>query len=152
MEMIVPWTTTVSVGVLKSGHYKVQVQKSLRATKGFGSFPVAVSTSKSIDDHFYAYVTNVMVRENANREASVTISGSYSMDCIYLKDVMVVKHKADVINVLPIVDTHKDKACAHLFVPVPFHKTIHLKKALTEKATLFHVRSMNGQSLNYVTE
>ena len=151
-DMMVPWTTTVSVGVLSTGKYQVLIQNAARSTQSEGSFFVAEAISKSIDDYLYAYVNSATVLLDPNGMASITISGSFSMSCMVFREVKIVHKKADVINVLPIIDIDKTTNCAHYFVPVPFQKTIHLKEALTERSSLFHVRSMNGQAINFVTE
>jgi hypothetical protein len=150
MEMMIPWTTSVSVGVLKAGSYHVFVHQDATALKAVGSLPVAVATTKSIDEHLYAYVKGVTVKQTGSRADSITITGSFSTTCLYIKDVIIEQTKADVISVLPLLAVDANKVCANVFIAIPFKKTVKINRQLTQKSTLFHVRSLNGQALNDV--
>ncbi len=152
IKMIVPWMTTVSAGVLPAGNFPVVFQKSGTELMNFGNFPVATSISQSIDDHLYAYVNSAMIRNDSTGTPSVTLSGSFGISCMYIKEVRLERNKADVVTVLPIVDLDQTKPCAVMFAPIPFESTFKLDSPLKTPATLFHIRSMNGQSVNRVVE
>jgi hypothetical protein len=152
-KMSVPWSTAVSIGALPKGSYPIYVLAPTGEQILFESLQVAEARSKSIDDYPYAYVNGVLVKVDRLRGIPlVTISGSFGMTCMYIRKIKIVQNKRDVISILPIVDFDRSKPCGYPFAPIPFERTIRFTNPLEARATLFHVRSMNGQALNRVVE
>lgn len=153
LKVLVPWTTTVSVGVLRTGTYPIDVQAPNREPIPFGRLGIEPAQNRSIDDYPYAYVNGVLARVGNDRgDVVVTLSGSFGLTCMVLREIKIDREKRDVITILPVVALDRSKACGHPFAPIPFRKTFRVAGPLESRSTLLHVRSMNGQALNQVIE
>jgi hypothetical protein len=152
IQMSVPWATTIPLGVLPARSYNIFVDAPTGESQLFEHLEVALSASPEIDDYLYAFVNGVMINTDRTNTATMTLSGSFGVTCMYLKDVTILRNKANVVTVLPIVAFDHTKVCAHPFAPIPFQKTLRIAGPLETRATLFHIRSVNGQALNRVVE
>ncbi len=151
LKMFIPWTSTVHVGALKAGNYHVYVQKSETAVGIVGELPVKMSISASIDDYLYAHVDSAQVSLDERSVPTITLSGTFGMSCMYIREVKLIQDTPDVVSVLPIVDFDRSKPCA-VIAPFPYQTTVMMDHAVDAGGTLFHIRSLNGQSVNYVSD
>ncbi len=153
IDMLVPWTTTVTVGTLAPGNYEVLVISPAETPVSYEKFTVQAAKSVSIDDYLYAYVNAVMVKvDPRTRIPSVTLSGTFGMTCLFIQEIKIIRDESDTVVILPIVGIGKPETCGYPIAPIPYRKTIVLNKPLLERMTLFHVRSLNGQAISQVVE
>ncbi len=145
----VPWTTVVHLGSLEMGTYRISVEAPNGRAIPYANLEVFPNRSKQADDLPYAYVNGAIVNRTGLSPV-LTISGSFNLTCMEMADVLV-RETAGTIVILPVVRLRKDEVCGHPFVPIPFTKSIVLHPK-TNKATLIHIRSVNGQALNQVIE
>lgn len=142
-EMIVPFLTSVEVGVLDRGQYDVKVNINTPYNKESQLF-ISESMSPSVDEHTYAYVDHV-VRVPGTRK--VRLNGYNPSDCFVLDRVDYAHNGKDVYSVLPKMKQVTD------FCPLkmtPFSFVTEVPNTLTEKEVLLHVRVMNGKSVNSI--
>tara|TARA_R110002049_G_scaffold23516_4_gene83111 strand:+ start:883 stop:1620 length:738 start_codon:yes stop_codon:yes gene_type:complete len=140
-EMIVPFLTSVEVGVLDRGQYDVKVNINTPYNKE-GELFISESMSPSVDEHTYAYVDHV-VRIPGTRK--VRLNGYNPSDCFKLDRVDYSDNGKDVYSVLPKMKQ------VNAFCPLkmtPFSIVTEVPKTLTQKEVLLHVRVMNGKSVN----
>lgn len=145
----VPWTTTVHLGSLAEGRYRVFVESSGGRAIEYAQLEVFHAITSRADDYLYAYVNGAIVNQ-AKRPPVLTISGSFNLTCMEIAKIRV-RENSGTIVVQPIVRLRKDEVCAHPFAPIPFTASVTLQPR-TREATLIHIRSMNGQALNQVIE
>lgn len=121
-----PWTTTVSIGILHEGEYPVSVQAPNGEYFRFSSLQVKRSSGVSAEDSTSTYINGALVDEDAPSSSAVlNVSGTYSVTCMFLESVEVIYEKDDEISVLPI-------------------------KAMKKQDRLISIRSANGQSVSRI--
>lgn len=151
LQMMVPYQRTVEVGVVPAGNYTVEVRNDQDVPQPLGTLGVAKANSKAPDDYLYAPVTEATV-DALGGTAVVTLTGTFSSDCMSVREVKVIQRKANVIELLPIVDVREDGVCREN--PTPFQaraKLDGLQFPLQGKM-LIHVRSLNGQAVNKLVD
>ncbi len=142
--MKVPFSETVTLGVVKSGVYTVADKTS---NKALGEITVVRSTKPESDDFLYAPVTDAYVTD-ANKTPKLVLNIAMTDRCTKLKEVRI-QYQKDVILVLPIIEHEMNVRC-----PVERGQFQHVE-TLHEglKGTyLLHVRAMNGKAINKVVE
>jgi len=82
------------------------------------------------------------------------LKGRLPGSCTRLKEVKVITRKANIVEVLPIIDSGsaRDSAAGCFENFVGFEKEIPVNLPAWKGRALFHVRSLNGQALNKVLE
>lgn len=148
-DAIIPWSTTVRLGVLKAGIYSITADLPNGQKKHFANLPVAVSGTTSADDYQYAYVSGAMLDRTGNQPV-LSISGSFDLTCMELGKILI-KESPSVITVQPTVRRRPGQVCSHTFAPIPYTKHIPLNPR-SKNSKLIHVRSVNGQALNQILE
>jgi hypothetical protein len=144
-EVIVPFTESVTLGVMDKGNYQITVNGKSPWTKK-AKIMINESTSNSVDEHQYAYVEYVE-KEEASRV--VTLKGYNPSDCFVLDKVDFISNKKDTFSVLPKLKQIRE------FCPmkmVPFEYEVTVPTGLSAEKVLLHVRTMDGTSVNRIFE
>lgn len=144
LQMIVPFTQVVDVGLVKAGEYDLY-----DGTSGIwlGKLPVNRATHPEADDFLYAPVTDAFLTVDASATKTLTLVGAFSDRCTVLSDVKV-SYFPEVIVVQPVAKRLGERCEPGT---IRFTKTIELDASL--KGTyLLHVRAMNGQAINKIVE
>lgn len=144
LQMIVPFSSTVDVGLLKQGTYSVVDSGS---NKALGEMKVRVAPSSSADDFLYAPVSQAYLKNEAGA-TTVTVEGEFSNSCLSLKDV-VVNVQPKVIVVQPVSELSDSTDCKN--GSFPFEKTVRVEGA-NKGRYLLHVRSLNGKAINNLVD
>lgn len=143
-EMVVPFLETVNMGALDRGNYKVIVNKGTQWERN-QSFEIVDSSSNSIDEYSYAYVT--YIEKEGVPNGYVKLKGYNPSDCFKLDKIEYVHNGKDTYSVLPKMRQISD------FCPrkmVPFEYEWKVPEDLETPQVLLHVRSLNGKSVNSV--
>jgi hypothetical protein len=140
-EMIVPFTETVSLGLLNKGKYKITVNgETPYVTKS--EISVAESTSNSVDDFDYAYVEYI---EKKLGSRIVKLKGYNPSDCFELDKIDYASNGKDTYSVLPKMKQIRS------FCPmkmIPFEYDFEVPNDIQREKVLLHVRTMDGKSVN----
>jgi len=142
-EMIVPFLSSVQVGVLDRGQYEVKVNVNTPYDRK-GELFISESMSPSVDEHTYAYVDHV-VRIAGTRK--VRLNGYNPSDCFVLDRIDYGNNGKDVYSVLPKMKQVSDHCPLKM---TPFSFVTEVPNTLSEKEVLLHVRVMNGKSVNTI--
>lgn len=143
----VPWITTVNLGALNRGTYSIYVENPRGGFTPFVDLVVSASLTGRMDDFRYAYVKSTFVSEST-RFPTLTINGAFNLTCMEIAEVRT-SESSDAIVVQPIVRLRTDVPCGHPYAPIPFSYRVKLRPR-TDRLTLVHVRSVNGQAINQV--
>ncbi len=145
---LVPFTVTVPIGVQKAGTYNIDFW-DINEGKISRSYQVEPATTKEIDAHPYAAVSNAMLPDVIFKGDKVflTFSGVYQNSCVEM-DRVEVKQEGDVFVVLPILKVKPVAFC--LQVLMPFKQRVLIADKLRVGEYMIHMRSMSGQSINRV--
>ncbi len=144
MMIPVKYTNVIDLGILAfSPAFTVK-----DATDGvvLGKMPIKVATRVEADDYLYAPVADASVNVH---NYTVTVSGSFSNNCIVFKDLRVTRESHNVVIALPVTEVSHRLPCKDEVVP--FSKTVNLP-FLNESRYLLHVRALNGQAVNKIFE
>lgn len=147
LQMLVPYTTVVDVGILPPGSYDVKLIGEQKRQKVMENLSISAAGDSAIgpDEALYALAEEVSLSNDI-----LTIKGKIPGACTTLKEVKVLARKKNIIEVLPLLDTANMTApCSEKFVE--FEKEIAFKSPWQGR-TLIHVRSLNGRALNKVVE
>jgi hypothetical protein len=147
LDVMVPFTQTVDLGLLSAGHYQV-IETSPKGTIFRSNLPIAIAKSPLPDEVLYAPVQNASV-EKLGSQANLLISGTFPSDCLELQQVRVLNRVSKIIEVLPIAVQKPGTQCRP--GATPFEARVTLPR-VAPGDTLIHIRSMNGRSLNLVEE
>lgn len=143
-EMVVPFTKTISLGVMDKGDYEITVNGESQWEKK-EAIKIAESTSNSIDDFSYAYVTYVE-KENVG-QGHVVLKGYNPSDCFELEKIDYVHNGRDTYSILPKMKQVRE------FCPmkmVPFEYEFKVPNDIDNNKVLLHVRTMEGNSVNTI--
>ena len=147
LQMFVPFSEIIDVGIVPSGDYKVLDSKS-GAT--LANLKVDRGNNPGPDDFLYAPVTDAyIVNGGENQKHILALAGSFGDRCSDFQDITV-HVKDDVIVVQPIVTRAADVSCAP--EKVRFLKTIELDSNIAHGMYMLHVRSLNGQAINKLVD
>jgi len=142
MDMIVPFTQVVKIGMVGRGDYKIVDGAS---GESLGKLEVAQGSSSTVDDYLYLPVTNAYVEELTNPHGhSLALVGNYADRCTKFKEAQV-HYYPDVIVVQPIAERVESNRCSEDFNR--FSVKVPLKYGL-RGVQMIHIRSMGGQSFN----
>lgn len=143
-EMIVPFTETVSLGLLDKGNYKIVVNGKT-PYEATSKLKIAEATSDAIDEFTYAYVD--YVEKAAPASKTVKLKGYNPSDCFALEKIDYVSNGEDTYSILPKMKQIRD------FCPMkmmPFEYEFKVPNELQRSKVLLHVRTMYGKSVNTV--
>lgn len=144
LRMIVPFAQTMDIGMVKPGDYSLVDGYT---GKSLGKLPVLVASNPGPDDFLYAPITDAWVTINeTTRETTLNLTGTFTNRCTKLKEVKV-NYNGNVIIVLPIAE-HVSR-CED--AKSRFQYKMRLQDGL-QGTYLLHVRSMNGQAINKLTD
>jgi len=137
----------VDLGILPSGSYQLT---GLKDSRVYNNIRIAKAEGRSIDNFTYAPVDALFLKndQQGNRRLLVLV-GSYRNSCMKLRSEIPVYRANDttrVIEVLPIVEMEKDQICLEQIVP--FMVPVEIPDKIPSGEYVFHVRTMNGNSLN----
>lgn len=150
LQVLVPFTQTVDLGVLPVGQYQVVAEQGNGVFHQKSTLPISYSTNSGPDDYLYALVDDAQIEPaHAARSKVLTISGILASTCMDVSDVRVVYRDGSVIEVLPKVTLRDEAECAP--AKIAFKRKVKLSPNWKGE-TLVHVRSLNGQALNKITE
>lgn len=145
LQMTVPWTKEIDLGLLKSGTYKI-VNVSGKDRKLLGELPVTAATNNDADDYLYAPVSQAMYETHEGFHF-VRVTGDFPQTCLKMKEI-VVRVQNNTLVVQPIAEK-TNEVCET--------KTVHYSQLAEVKDVkpgryLLHVRSLNGKSINNIVE
>lgn len=149
LQMILPFTESIKLGVLKPGNYDIIVEGSPNASV----LPLIVEPRKSenADDYLYASATSAnLVQDEATGAFNLNLSGSHPhmfVGCMIMKEVKTYLTSGNVLVVLPIAEAVDDERCLKPKWQEKFNVSVPVEKPL-DGDILVHVRVLNGQSLN----
>lgn len=148
MQVLVPFTDVVNLGVLPHGNYLVKTQ----GERVYDTLAVKESTNSGPDDALYAPIESITVDSEVapNRPVAI-IAGRFTNTCMRLTEVKVI-NSGKTFEILPmmVIDDQPDCRAAE----VPFKATAELAPAgqapMHMGRFLAHARSLNGASFNAV--
>jgi hypothetical protein len=153
-DMLVPYTKVIDLGMLPVGEYKMFVKMPEPAMDGatyklMSTMNIAKATSEKQYNFDYAPVSLVDVEKDKNGKFWMTLKGVLTNTCIRMvkgPDYMV--RKNNVVEVLPIMELESNN-CKPTAIGFEFRTEI---EKMPRGATLFHIRTFGGQSLNKVVD
>jgi len=140
LQVLVPFTKIVDIGILKTGKWEV-VQGANRGPSAI--LNVRQATTDNADDYLYAPISQAFYSQSkAGRQ--VILTGEFSNNCMTLTSVKT-DIQPDVIVLQPISEmaTRANCAAGHF----PFSRTVNISTAKPGRY-LLHVRSLNGNAVN----
>lgn len=147
LQMFVPYSEVIDVGIIPSGNYKVVDANS--GTK-LAELPVNQGTSAGPDDFTYAPVSDAYVfNDQETGKHVLALSGSFGDRCSDFQDIKV-NVANDVIIVQPVLERKAEISCAP--EKVRFLKTVELGDSVKNGVYMLHVRSLNGQAINKLVD
>jgi hypothetical protein len=146
-NIAIPFDHVVNLPVLESeGDYEI-VDGTSGATLGTLNIGEAPSSGSGTDSHVYAPVEQVLLKRDQSLKLSLVLMGSFPNSCMAMKTVKV-EFQNDVVVVMPIVEMKKPATGPCTAGSYPFYEERPLNRLLGKYPHLFHVRSMNGTSVN----
>ena len=146
LEVQVPWTQTVDLGVLSAGTYQIKVGATGESEK----LAIKPASTVSPDDHVYAPVDSVDVLVNpAGHSIIATLRGRFATRCAEFDEFRVID-SGKTIQVLPIVKAGSARNCSEQR-ETSYEQQLELPWRDAGRY-LVHVRTLNGQSVNHVFE
>lgn len=146
LMMIVPFSQTVQVGILKANTYAV---KDAASDRVLGELPVKTATTSSPDDFLYASVTDAYVGIVDGNKKALILQGELPGDCWSLKERRVILDGKNVITLLPIIEKTRSNNCNDY--RIPFVSTVDIPSVPAGRYML-HVRSLNGSAVNKLVD
>jgi hypothetical protein len=146
LQVLVPYTQTVDLGVLQMGNYTIVEMDERGAGLTRGTLPVAQARSSAPDDFLYAPIKAARI-ERQGASQSLILSGQLS-SCMRIKEIKVLARVANLIEVLPIAEEDGTNCSG---APHTYEQVVALPD-LEPGTTLVHIRSLNGQSINLIEE
>ena len=142
--VFVDFSTVINIGRLAAGEYAV-------SSPGLDPRTLAVEAAPSNgqDNFIYANLDSVYVESGDGPIFRAELSGTMTNSCLKWGETKVID-QGDVLIILPIM-IYEDNGQCHV-ISEPFTKLVPLPDRLPDGRNLVHVRSMNGQSVNYVFE
>jgi hypothetical protein len=152
LQMLIPFTAPVKLGLLKRGDYKVQISSSPNIQAR--TLSVAASKTESADDYLYAPVESAEIvalpTESDAANYRLTVKGKFPhmfVGCMIMKEVKVQLQSNNLVVVQPIAETVDDERCASQAKDMNYSADVKLQGSIPADV-LIHVRSLNGQSYN----
>ena len=149
LDVLVPYSQVVNLGVMDKGQYKILSLAKDGTTREMGGLPIAVAKTPAPDDYLYAPVREASLEKLGSDGSKVLVMrGYYSNTCMAFQEAKIFYRAPNTIEVLPILHMN-GQSCRD--ESRPFEIKVTLKPTQTGE-TLVHIRSLNGQSLNLTTE
>jgi hypothetical protein len=145
VQLPVPFTQTIDLGLLPVGRYHVVESDSAGKTAHEVTLTISASISAAPDDFMYAPVAHERLTRTAGGN-TVILDGAFSADCMDLREVRVLHRVAHVLELLPVAMI-RPMTCAP--VSKPFETRVALPQ-MEAGETLIRVRTLSGVSLNEV--
>jgi len=148
-QLMVPFTQSVSVGLLKEGDYTVTVKQRPDARTSI--LQVNEATTSQPDDYLYAPVDSASMVSLLGDTKAVKLEGEFPLmfdGCMVMKEVKVNVTQGDVIVVQPIAEIVRGEPCTSDQHSYKFSVTAEIPGVLLEDEYLIHVRVTSGESLN----
>lgn len=142
-EMVVPFTETVTLGLLDKGNYEITVNGK-SAWELSGNMKIAESTSNAVDEFNYAYVNYI---DKEVGDGVVAFKGYNPSDCFVLDEITHVSNEKDTYSVLPKMKQVSEFCPMKL---VPFTYDWEVPTDIRDDKVLLHVRTMEGRSVNTI--
>lgn len=139
MDILVPFTKKIPLGILPKGNYAVTVAGV--PAEMIASLPVAKAEHAEADDFPYAPVTDVRVSESGH---TIEIEGIFPNDCLNLREVRFDREAGNILVVRPIAEFIDNGACQAR--EKLFSQALRLRPDVLG-THLIYVRTMNGDSL-----
>lgn len=139
--VIVPFYSTVSLGILDAGEYE------LKSDSGLKNAVLKIEEAKvsAVDQFIYAQVAHIETDSLLNK---VTVVAYNPSDCLVYKSVKLIpSDDGKVLSVLPIMEKVKD------FCPLKMTQMnidFEVPSDISKDNLLLHVRSMDGKSVNTI--
>lgn len=156
MPVTASYSQVVDLGVIPSGSYPIVNLDAKNTEQAGGTITIAKAKKSAPDENTYAAIDQAFYEEKTPGKPTLRLTGSLPSDCMKLKEVEVVAHTPQVIEVLPKVEEVGDTSkCKNQKVSLKdsSHNDIIVELNTPWKGeTLIHVRSFNGQSINKVVE
>jgi hypothetical protein len=147
LQMFVPYSQIIDVGIIPTGDYRV-----LDAASGntLAQLPVTQGTTAGPDDFTYAPVSDAyVVNDPDTGKHMLALTGSFGDRCSDFENIKV-NVKNDVIIVQPVLARIADVSCAP--EKVRFLKTVELSSDVKDGMYMLHVRALNGQAINKLVD
>jgi hypothetical protein len=146
LMMIVPFSQTIQVGILKASTYKV---KDAENGAELGSLPIQTAKNSGPDDYVYANVNQAYVGVVDGNKKSIVLQGELPGDCWSIKEKRVLVDGKNVITVLPIIEKVRETNCNDY--RLPFITTAEIPNVPAGRY-LLHVRSLSGAAVNQLVD
>jgi len=148
-QMLVPFTETVNIGLVKEGTYDVRIEN--RAAFVGSVLEIKAATSSNPDDYLYAPVDSVKLDVSVGSEGTVQVEGRYPymfIGCMVIRDLKVQKARGNVIVVQPIAELTDGAVCEPQAMTKKFVVTKPLGFSIEKTEYLLHSRATSGHSIN----
>lgn len=142
LMMLVPYSQTIDLGILKAGRYEV-IQKDESSASKLGDVAIRVAANSSADDYLYAPISQAFFQQ-ANGKSKLMLTGEFSNTCWKYVETRVDVQK-NVIVVQPVSEMEEGVACIDKVVP--FQKEI-VMNGVPKGRYLLHIRSTNAKAVN----
>lgn len=152
-QMLVPFTETINIGLVKEGTYDVQLED--RSSFVGSILEIKAATSSNPDDYLYAPVDSVRLNGTVGSETSVQVEGRYPhmfIGCMIIRDLKVQKARGNVIVVQPIAELTDGAECEPQTLTKKFVVTKPLGFAVERTEYLLHSRATSGHSINKLVD
>ncbi|MFK8136946.1 MAG: hypothetical protein AB8E15_01180 [Bdellovibrionales bacterium] len=142
LMMVVNYSQTIDVGVLKAKSYKV-VQKP--SNIDMGQLDVRVATNSQPDDFLYAPISQAFAESKSKSNVKIKLAGEFTNSCQSFAGLPQVDVQSNVIVVQPVTEMDSSELCADGVFP--FEKEVAVDNVKAGRY-LIHVRSQNANSVN----
>lgn len=142
LMMLVPYSQTIDLGILKAGRYEV-VQKEANTSSKLGDLAIRVAANSSADDYLYAPISQAFFQQQHGK-SKLILTGEFSNTCWRYLETRVDVQK-NVIVVQPVSEMEEGVAC--LDKVVPFKKEVQVQN-IPKGRYLLHIRSTNAKAVN----
>lgn len=140
VEALIPYHFEVKPGVLSEGTWDIKLNDD-----NVENLEVAEATSAGPDEELYAPIDAVSVTTNDGRLQAV-LQGRFTNSCMAWQELRT-EDNGKSINILPIMEVRGEDCTAGEY---PFTKVVDLPDSINAGRHLLHVRSLNGNAINYL--
>ncbi len=146
LMVIDPYTLTVKLGVLPSGHYQIRVNANTDF-EHYSKINILESPNEHVDQHKYA---KVEIIEPVIGQRAVLIKGYNPSPCFELKAINIIPNGVDTYSILPIMrlNLHGGDYCPAKMQKFEYY--VEIPTEIQRDNVLLHVRSMGGRSQNFI--
>lgn len=147
LQMVIPFTQVVDLGIVKQGEYQLLDRES---GKSLGAIVIGKSKNEGPDDYLYAPVEDASITSDGGKYF-LNIKGTFVDRCSVLEEVRVL-YQGQVLVAQPIMKRLVDEnsTCGSPG-KTRFMKTVELTGNL-KGVRLLHVRSLEGQAINKIID